>query len=525
MSKYNKNESKITFADIQDSLILVSNSFSTVTSYENQTKKSITNKFIQEAMTDFLKQRLEIYFIENRTESDMIAEQVPDLVITDVRMLLMDGLELVSRLNTLYPDLPVIIVSGYQKFDYVRKALATGVVDYLIKPVNAGQLSDLFSHVRKIVAMCVDCGAVKREGAGPRDSSVNLDVSVNLDASEGEFGAETSFHIALYRSGGLVSRFHPEVTDARGEYTGEGCFKVPGRDGLEWACFAPAEQIGLRDFYHAAAAEMDKFDDPTKTLICSAAPAAGQELIDRLQELMKSLDRLILPGNRRTHIGVDVPMPEEHWDPVSADSIDFCVRENRWDELQEVFYAIARRWEKIQLPLIAAEGFLRNYLMNLKQLLPTSLNLSELEYAVDAVLSEADSYHDFAAAASRLVVRLCSPGGEDRRPAEFPAIVRELDEWIHSHYAEPLTLESVSRRFHISSSYLSKLLRRHLGVSFGEALTSARIGAAKRLIEDVPDMLLKDVAARTGYQDPFYFSKVFKAKVGVPPSDYHGEKG
>jgi two-component system, response regulator YesN len=470
---------------------------------------------------------------------DMIAEQVPDLVITDVRMLLMDGLELVSRLNTLYPDLPVIIVSGYQKFDYVRKALATGVVDYLIKPVNAGQLSDLFSHVRKIVAsrrqqavlaylrrlMCVDCGAVKREGAGPRDSSVNLDVSVNLDASEGEFGAETSFHIALYRSGGLVSRFHPEVTDARGEYTGEGCFKVPGRDGLEWACFAPAEQIGLRDFYHAAAAEMDKFDDPTKTLICSAAPAAGQELIDRLQELMKSLDRLILPGNRRTHIGVDVPMPEEHWDPVSADSIDFCVRENRWDELQEVFYAIARRWEKIQLPLIAAEGFLRNYLMNLKQLLPTSLNLSELEYAVDAVLSEADSYHDFAAAASRLVVRLCSPGGGDRRPSEFPVIVRELNEWIHSHYAEPLTLESVSRRFHISSSYLSKLLRRHLGVSFGEALTSARIGAAKRLIEDVPDMLLKDVAARTGYQDPFYFSKVFKAKVGVPPSDYHGEKG
>jgi DNA gyrase subunit B len=75
-NKYNKNESRITFADIQDSLILVSNSFSTVTSYENQTKKSITNKFIQEAMTDFLKQSLEVYFIEKKSESDMIAEQV-----------------------------------------------------------------------------------------------------------------------------------------------------------------------------------------------------------------------------------------------------------------------------------------------------------------------------------------------------------------------------------------------------------------------------------------------------------------
>lgn len=74
--KYNKDESKITFADIEDSLILVVNSFSTVTSYENQTKKSITNKFIQEAMTDFLKQQLEIYFIENKIESDKIIEQI-----------------------------------------------------------------------------------------------------------------------------------------------------------------------------------------------------------------------------------------------------------------------------------------------------------------------------------------------------------------------------------------------------------------------------------------------------------------
>jgi len=75
-NKYNKDEAKITFTDIQDSLILVTNSFSTVTSYENQTKKSITNRFIQEAMTDFLKQQLEIYFIENKAESERIIEQI-----------------------------------------------------------------------------------------------------------------------------------------------------------------------------------------------------------------------------------------------------------------------------------------------------------------------------------------------------------------------------------------------------------------------------------------------------------------
>ena len=75
-NKYAKGEAKITFPDVQDCLILVSSSFSTQTSYENQTKKAITNKFIQEAMTEFLRSRMEIYFIENREAAEKIAAQV-----------------------------------------------------------------------------------------------------------------------------------------------------------------------------------------------------------------------------------------------------------------------------------------------------------------------------------------------------------------------------------------------------------------------------------------------------------------
>ena len=75
-NKYAKGEAKITFPDVQDCLILVSSSFSTQTSYENQTKKAITNKFIQEAMTEFLRSRMEIYFIENRDAAEKIAAQV-----------------------------------------------------------------------------------------------------------------------------------------------------------------------------------------------------------------------------------------------------------------------------------------------------------------------------------------------------------------------------------------------------------------------------------------------------------------
>ena len=75
-NKYQKNEAKISFNDIQDALVLVSNNFSTQTSYENQTKKAINNKFVQEAMTDFLRAQLEVYCLENPQDAQKIAEQV-----------------------------------------------------------------------------------------------------------------------------------------------------------------------------------------------------------------------------------------------------------------------------------------------------------------------------------------------------------------------------------------------------------------------------------------------------------------
>ncbi len=76
IGKYQKNETAIKFQDVQDCLVLVTNCFSTQTSYENQTKKAINNRFIQQAMTEFFKEKLEVYFIENKPEADRIAEQV-----------------------------------------------------------------------------------------------------------------------------------------------------------------------------------------------------------------------------------------------------------------------------------------------------------------------------------------------------------------------------------------------------------------------------------------------------------------
>ena len=75
-NKYTKNENKIIYQDIQDCLVLVTNCFSTIGCFENQTKKSVNSKFTQEAMTSFFKDQLQVWFLENKQEADRAAEQI-----------------------------------------------------------------------------------------------------------------------------------------------------------------------------------------------------------------------------------------------------------------------------------------------------------------------------------------------------------------------------------------------------------------------------------------------------------------
>lgn len=106
--KYQKNESRISFNDIQDCLVLITNCFSTQTSYENQTKKAITNKFIQEAMTEFFRSQLEVYFIEHKAEADRIADQIlinkrsretAEKARLNIKKKLSGGIDLMSRIQ------------------------------------------------------------------------------------------------------------------------------------------------------------------------------------------------------------------------------------------------------------------------------------------------------------------------------------------------------------------------------------------------------------------------------------------
>ena len=101
---------------------------------------------------------------------------------------------------------------------------------------------------------------------------------------------------------------------------------------------------------------------------------------------------------------------------------------------------------------------------------------------------------------------------------------RQVCHYIHSHLDEPLSLDTMVKQFHVSQGHLSYIFRKYAGQSFNSYLTSARMEKAKKILEEDQHILIKDVAQMAGYQDQFYFSRVFKQYTGVRPTEYGTNK-
>ncbi|MBQ7352439.1 MAG: DNA topoisomerase [Clostridia bacterium] len=226
--KYTRNESKITFNDIQDCLVLVINSFSTQTSYENQTKKSITNKFIEDSLCDFIRSKLEIYFLENRNETELFANQVlinkrsrekAETARLDIKKKLSASTDIASRVEKFVPckskdpDVrELYIVEGDSALTSCK--LGRDAEFQAIIPVRGKTLNCLKSSYDKIfksdiivdLLKVIGCG-VEVKGVKTKDNMATFDLDnlrwrriiICTDADEDGFQIRTLILTMFYR--------------------------------------------------------------------------------------------------------------------------------------------------------------------------------------------------------------------------------------------------------------------------------------------------------------------------------------
>jgi two-component system, response regulator YesN len=466
---------------------------------------------------------------------ELAGRLVPDVVITDVRMPGMDGLELAFRLRSELPSTSVVVVSGYEEFEYARTALKAGVVDYLLKPVKAEQLKAVLGEVASRAASRL----YAQRSRALRDLVSGAEGCDPACLPGGRYSA------AALRFGPPPSRFPaadalsgaPFPDDAELSAPGAGLaaihvWALPGRDerervfvrssaltdggDFERAVSSIAEGSGLAYRVLAFGSELFPLDE------LGAWVAALYHAIDSHAAPGRSLILRGLPGPRAPALAAS-ESSERSLDLSAIEGrVEYLIAQARYAELERLLRELIVAWDEDARPLVQAAAQLRRLfdLARRRSGREAAMRDDEPDAMAEEATTAAADYADLADRAVEALEAILRPparaGGNEDVPAFFASIKRYIDD----NFAGDISLQSTCKLFSISQTYLSRLFRKNEGLSFNDYLTRARIEAAKRFMAENPAMPLKDVASRAGYQDQFYFSRVFKSIVGQPPSEY-----
>lgn len=173
-------------------------------------------------------------------------------------------------------------------------------------------------------------------------------------------------------------------------------------------------------------------------------------------------------------------------------------------------------------PQLWMESFTRKVLELMQQYRLCRLTPSECEYFLGEVFYNAVSMKSLSEGVMDLLI---GDGKEDRGAgkADSREYFEEICQYLETNMGKALTLPDLCCRFGISQTYMSRLFRKYSGNSFNQFLTELRMERARVLFAEHPDILIKDAAMLVGYEDPFYFSRLFRSYTGRSPSEYQKE--
>lgn len=494
----------------------------------------------------------------------MEAEQ-PDLLFTDVKMPVMDGLRLVREVKDKYPDVLSYVISGYQEFEYVKEAIQSGVCDYLLKPVIPSGMEEVLAQAESRLDETYyrkRCGLMKRLCQGKACPGEELRhyfqdewyysalVRKNglprrfmEDTGIEVFSAEAGHQSTVARSALLFPRATSQshacmalTTAARVKYPAAcgaaslmpRCLRrgvcLYGRDEMEGLYVCPASLLGQKSFTSLMdrCLERDWNSQGYNTCIISREAFHIEELPVKAKKLYKALNKKSAIGLNQRLI-LEELKPEEKREGASQSMLLAMgvYLENGQAELfiKEVRKCL-KKWTADGYPQLWIENMVRQIVYMMQKTGYKNLEREDYEFALE------DAFF-YALDADDLIQSLegMFSGGKETLQghsarADMESFYKEVTEYMQEHLAEPLTLQYICRQFGVSQTYLSKAFRRCGEASFSNYLTMLRIEAAKKLMREQEGIFIRDVAALTGFSDQFYFSRIFRSVTGMRPSDY-----
>lgn len=467
---------------------------------------------------------------------ELVREKHPDILITDMQMRTMTGVQLLDELRDELSHLAIIIISGYQNWEYLSKAIEKQVVGYLLKPFSVEEMAKLLEKAAAQIEYRKRIDLLESEAA-LRNETMIADECFSILSKEKTESGKASLLKYVHEQDFLqlvtvVTEdcfYYKELQDITGNIFDEEMYyliKDPGNEHFFYL------------FFHVGQEKKAKFMEKQKELFAEilsreteekcfvlASGIHNTEHYDRLFFESERMLRRVSLCKKRMKLLFDEGDPVLYMEILDKEELNEMISTLKYhpDRAPEIMTVLFSKLNVRQHNLGDIYHYLNKIISNInlyvsnlgletENIMHVFLKKYVLEYGLESIERSICGYVNL------LMMSL----QQQYSPKEYMLIA--MKEYIDRRYDQKITLQMLADEFYISYAYCGSLIKDYFHMSFNQYLTKVRIAHAKILLEQT-DQPVEVIAAKVGYSNPKYFFKIFREEEGKTPISYKKEMG
>lgn len=473
---------------------------------------------------------LKIEFAENGKKAlEFLRHQSVDILFTDVRMPLMDGLQLTKEALKLQPHLKVILFSGFAEFEYAKTAITLGVSDYLLKPINV----DAFQDTMEKVIQEVTERKQEHEASNMKQTYVKKHVLFTLVNGVGEppslKGVSLDLPDVYHRM--LLLEFEKNFFEHVGPEFESFVLSLLGTpadyinlNGYQSLLLFPEAKVPSRFSYREMAGLIHESILDTFNLICYVAvnerPTTIKDLATGLNQLEQMMEYRFFSPDHFVFEENDDNFYYSNETELSDSAILDTIRTNIKN--RDIFGLKANTeilYQKYAKQVQFSQLYVKYMFSNLYQEIVThhtDVSEMELNHGIEKIC-KAEDIRDIKKIINEYVLRLEEECTDSE--SSFNRDIAYIKKYIEDHYADDLSLDSLAAKVYLSPHYLSSIFKKNMGCGLNKFIKNVRMQKAKELLTST-HLKVSDISSAVGYRDVSYFCQNYRDFYGRTPEKF-----
>ncbi|MDQ6421555.1 response regulator [Paenibacillus sp. LHD-117] len=458
---------------------------------------------------------------------------MPDIILMDIKMPGMNGIEAVEHISAEHPGIKFVMVTAYDTFEYARKAIKLGVKDYLLKPSKA---SEIIATVGKVIRLVEEERLLQETSLHQQQALRKALPLVETDiVTQLLFDHVHEVHldelVGMMDSRSASEKFVMLVSLPSGaEHLYSAVKEKVRQSAAVWVGALYGRQLPIIVFRDPDRSFRTQAVSLAREILFVAKTDAGAGWFVGIGNVCESLEQIRQSYQESLIASMDTSLPAKYRFysdvPVTGTARDGHLSKQR----EKQFFDRIRlgEWDQVRADVMDAIG---QHEREGVELLHIQQRVLELLWIASRVLGElgvesdtplfsyqAQDCRQLRAETGLLLDRMRQAYEEHNSRLE-PDLMHQIKQYIEQHSHEDISLDVIGKKAGLSPFYISKMFKEQLGVNYIDFLTECRIEKAKKLMGD-PEKSLKEITFEVGYHDPNYFSKVFKKMCDVSPTEY-----